>query len=132
MYGKALIPGAEGLPAVPMLITTASPGVALPKQLHELGWVTYGNVAENVPGEVYIAVDRLQISANDAVLLDDPDGDPVSPPGWWEAVSAAGDRCLVVVVPRDAVQLGSPEVGSQMAALIDSNTTASAMVPVQH
>jgi len=29
-------------------------------RLHRLGWVTYGDIAENGLGDVYIAVDRLQ------------------------------------------------------------------------
>lgn len=115
-----------------MLIATAPEGAILPAQLHSLGWATYGNIAENVPGEVYIAIDRLQVTVNGSIVLDDSDGDPVSPPGWWEAVSAADDRCLVIIVPGNVVQLGNPNVSSQLTTLIDSDTTASALVPVRH
>lgn len=130
MYAKALIPGHNGLPAVPLVIATAPPGAETVRELHEFGWTPYGGEATNTPSRLSIT-DRFRLIVDGQELLNDS-VNPSGPAGWWEAVSVAGDRSVVVVVEAGHIDLKSPHVGEQLKALIDSEHAAQALVPIAH
>ncbi|MGP5264690.1 hypothetical protein [Glutamicibacter arilaitensis] len=130
MYSKALIPGHNGFPAIPLVIATVPPGDTTVSELHRLGWTPYGGEATNTPSQLSIT-DRFRLIVDGQELLNDS-VNPTGPAGWWEAVSVAGDRAVVVVVEAGHVDLNSPQVGAQLKALIDSDHAAQALVPIAH
>jgi hypothetical protein len=100
MYAKVL--NDNGPLPIPMLLMTTSQSNPLIDQLNVRGWTPYaGDVREDVGAEVRIMPDHLSVAIEGQVLFHDADGDPVSPPGWWDAASAFGDRVLVVLLPND-------------------------------
>ncbi|MGP5220671.1 hypothetical protein [Arthrobacter rhombi] len=131
MYAKALIPAEEI--TVPLIIATAGVGSPLVGQLHDRSWTPYGGGApEDTGAEVQITAERLCVIIDGEVLLDDNRGNPVSPDGWWNAVSAMGDKVIVVVVEKGEIDLNSAAVGQQLRELLDQRTAAHALVKVTH
>lgn len=117
---------------MPMLMVTVPPDSIVASQLHARGWSPWGaGLADDRGAALQIMPDRLRITINGEVILDDQAGDPMSPAGWWEMVSKFGDRVVVAVVPR-----GTPfdEAGMKAAheRLLDAPDTALALVPVTH
>lgn len=126
MYSKIL--WVAGGVEIPMLLATSSTVAPL----HARGWFPWGaGVANDVSASLNIMPDLLTLAVDDIVILSDTDGDPMSPPGWWEKVSELGDRVMVCFVPP-----GTPfdEAGFQTVhgSLVDSPDTATALVPVIH
>ncbi|WP_460782277.1 hypothetical protein [Microbacterium shaanxiense] len=130
MYAKVLNNGGP-LP-VPMLLMTASEGNPLIDQLHARGWAPYaGHIREDDGAEIRIMPDHLSVVIEEQVLFHDAGGNPKSPPGWWEAASAFGDRVLVVILP-DGFPLTTDDMGAALGNLVGSPITAQCFVTVVH
>jgi hypothetical protein len=128
MYAKIL--RVAGGTEIPMLMVTAPPESV--GELHARGWSPWGGRLSRDRGAVVrIMPDRLRITVNGVAILDDPDGDPVSPPGWWELVSRIGDRVVVALVPQET-PFDEDGLKAMHSRLLDSPDTALAIVPVVH
>ncbi|MBN9214162.1 MAG: hypothetical protein J0J04_04980 [Microbacterium sp.] len=81
--------------------------------------------------QLRVMPDHLSLHIDGQSPLDDSDGDPVSPPGWWEQVDRLGGVVFLAVVPT-----GTPFHPEGLAGahkqLLDSPETATALVPVIH
>jgi hypothetical protein len=130
-YAKVLSQGDANHPAVPMLVvTTESASSNVVRELLKAGWAPYASaVVPDEDAEIQIALDRLALIWRGVPLLED-DTNPVSPPGWWSAVDALGQRALCVVVEHGLLDLRSATFAQELAALVDSRRTASALVRV--
>jgi hypothetical protein len=65
----------------------------------------------------------------DQALLDDLN--PCAPDGWWAAVDQRQGRCLVVILRAEDVDLAADDAGEQIAALVGSDSSVSASLPVE-
>lgn len=130
MYAKVLWPGSAGEGPVAMLVATAPRGALMVQQLLTVGWKPYlSDIVEDLSAEIQVAPDRFVLVRQDVTLLSD-DTNPVSPPGWWKAVDARGEVALCVIVEHGLVDLTASTFAHDLARLIDSPRTASAMVRV--
>ena len=76
--------------------------------------------------------DGLTLEIGGLVLQED-NVNPISPDGWWDAVSHAGDRCLVAVVRSDALDLNAPDTRARFLDLLhEPEAGACALLPVVH
>jgi len=114
----------------PILIIAASSGSTLVAQLHQHGWHPYGSELEEVDGEIQITLDQLVVIVGDRIAFRDA-ANPLSPPGWWEAVDLIKGRCIVVFVPAGTA-VGDPSFGDVLRDLIDDPATAQALLRVEH
>lgn len=130
MYAKVLDVGGS-LP-IPMLLITLPEGSIFPEQLHSRGWTPYaGRPIEDHGAKIQIMPDHLTVVLGGEAVLRDGQGDPVSPPGWWEAVNSFEDRALIVLVPHSFPMTHDDAVAA-LAALIGSPSTAQCFAVVVH
>jgi len=130
MYAKVLNDGGP-LP-IPMLLITAPEGSIVVEQLRTRGWTPYaGRPIEDHGAEIRIMPDHLTVVLGGEVVLHDGKGDPVSPPGWWKAVSSFEDRALIVLLPH-AFPMTQEDAGAALGSLIDSPETAQCFATVVH
>lgn len=130
MYAKVL--NANGPVPIPMLLATHHAGQPIVEQLLARGWSTYGGKPiEDKGAELQIMPDHLNIVVDSEVLLHDPNGDSVSPPGWWEAVNSFDNRVLLVVLP-DSFPLNATDTPAALFELLDSPSTAQGFVDIVH
>lgn len=127
MYAKALIPGDPV--DVPMLMLTVGERTPIISQLHEKGWSAYGGELLEADGEIVMPVaGGLELTVEGTSFIRDT-SNPVSPPGWWEAVAAVGDNAMVVVMPHGF----DMRAGIDMSALLArAEECAMALVKVTH
>lgn len=130
MYAKVLNDGGP-LP-IPMLLITVPEGSIVIGQLHTRGWTPYaGRPIEDQGAQIRIMPDHLTVVLGGEIALHDGSGDPVSPPGWWEAVNAFEDRALIVLLPH-TFPMTQQDAGAALGALIDSPETAQCFATVVH
>ncbi|SEQ74657.1 hypothetical protein [Microlunatus flavus] len=127
MYAKTLVPGQHPIPA--LMATTDEADVLVP-QLLQRGWVRFGEpLPSKSDGHLVIGSDRLRLVVDGQALLDDLT--PWAPDGWWAAVDDRQGSCLVVIVRTDGVDLTADDVGSQLASLVGTSSSAYASLPVE-
>lgn len=130
-YAKTLVPSTQ---PIPMLVaTTKEPSLLGQLALHDFAdpAVTDGFTQAR---DSLISIDHTHLTLNVAGehLLDDHDGDPRAPDGWWPAVDALQGHCYVWITTQH-IDLSSPESGQIMLQLLDQpNTSRAAMVPITH
>ena len=96
------------------------------------GWTYYGDRPTTQPGEVLLTNDTVHVTSGRYAILNDDQGNPISPPGWWDAVNRVGDQCLVVVVEHGWLSSFDPTVlPDQLQALVDTPHAAQALLPVR-
>lgn len=130
MYAKALIPGPPL--DIPALVATTS-RADLNDLLLARSWAVFGpgGFPEPTGSAIVVRPDRLTIKADDLVVLDDGTN-PVSPPGWWQAVDGLGSRCVVIIPTAGAsIDLTISTVGSQLLRLINAGQGVCAILPVR-
>ncbi len=131
MYAK-IVRVAGGV-SIPMLLVTYPNGSAIVPQLRARGWVPWGGspLITDTGASLLISPDRLRLRIDEETPLDDRDGNPVSPAGWWELVDQLGGLALIGVVPKDTPF--DPEgFAQEEERLRDSPETANALVRVSH
>ena len=127
MYAKTLVPGPR--PVAALMATTNEADVLVP-QLAARGWVPFGDPLKTAAeGQIVIGADRLRLVVAGQVLLDDLN--PYAPDGWWTAVDQRQGRCLVVILRAGDVDLAADDAGEQLTALLGSNSSVSASLPVE-
>jgi len=127
MYAKTLVPGPR--PIAALMATTDEADVLLP-QLAARGWVPFGDpLPLGAEGQIVIGADRLRLVVAGQALLDDLN--PYAPDGWWAAVDERQGRCLVVILRAGDLDLSADDTGDQIAAIIGSDGSVSASLPVQ-
>lgn len=131
MYAKTLIPGPPlEVPAI--ISTTSDPDVA--GLLLDRGWAVFGTgeFPEPPGSEIRVTPTSLTIQAADDLVVLQDDTNPISPPGWWQAVDSLGGRCVVVIPPAGSgTDLTSGEAGAHMLALMNSQQGVCALVSVR-
>lgn len=126
MYGKALIPGTNGV-NVPLVVVASPPGPII-EQLRAQGWTPYGSgLGEGARGTLTITPYSLTLDTADGRVMEDDDN-PLAPAGWWEAVDAIGGRAVAVVLPP--VDIRAADFADRFVELIDDPSTAHALVHV--
>lgn len=118
MYAKALIPAGSGIPAMPLLIAGVDQLPALVAYLKANGWLdATGGTVRPGNGELRITTaQRLELIIGGEIMLDDTN--PASPPGWWNAVEAAGNKCFALLSQTGSVDLHS-STGIDIQRLMD-------------
>ncbi|MBD8535688.1 hypothetical protein [Plantibacter sp. CFBP 13570] len=121
---------AEGTTA-PYLVFTFGVGQKLIDRARELGWVPLGETVE-LEGLVDASPEHIRVLISDEVIIDS-DAGPGDLPGWWEAVRAADNRCLVLLAADDTFDPSDEErLSEQLAALHQAPNTAVAALPIEY
>lgn len=132
MYAKILIPSDEaGIPGTPGVYVTTPSGSIVAAQLLARGdWHPFRGEIARVEGEVHITPDSLTITVDGQLVLSD-DANPLSPPGWWEAVDRVQNHVMVLLLPA-GTPFTQPALGDALDALAGARSTAQAILPVTH
>lgn len=118
MYAKALLPTTPGFPAVPLLIAGVDQLPPIVAYLKANGWQDAASSSMSPGnGELRITTaQRLQLVIGGQIMLDDTN--PASPPGWWNAVEAANNNCVVMVSETGSIDLRE-SAGADVQRLMD-------------
>lgn len=131
MYAKWLLRYNDSMSA-PILAVSTPPGGHLLAELRTLGWSPYGVGLPAVDGAVVLNETRFEISNHERVFFDAEEGSPVSPDGWWDAVSRFADQCIVAVVEDGVLDSDVEDAASALIALQGTGLAVSALLPVEH
>lgn len=109
MYMKALIPGSDSRAPMPMIIILTNNYDAYVQPLRAAGWDQgETNTQREDHGYLEITTGGLQLIVEGAAILSD-DMNPISPPGWWDAVHTLGDKCWAVMAKPESINLADTQ-----------------------